>query len=104
MRRLILIYGWEDKEGTASPLDGLGQHVPATVRYAGTRVFGVGDDGLNALLGSAHGSGLAWMMMQRRAVLGWKRVKGVTVWKDEEQPGLSMIFELEARGVGGVRR
>ena len=68
------------------------------------RVFGMGDDGLNALLGSAHGSGLAWMMMQRRAVLGWKRVKGVTVWKDEEQPGLSMIFELEARGVGGVRR
>ncbi|KAK5132248.1 hypothetical protein LTR08_009236 [Meristemomyces frigidus] len=57
------------------------------------RVFGMEEPAAQALLASPHGNGLVWMLVQRRAELGWKRVKSVTLWQD--QMGPSFVFELE---------
>ena len=70
--------------------------------WAQKKVFAAGDTAAQALFGSPHGSGIAWLLMQRRAVLGWKKIKTVTLWQD--QVGPSLIFELEVGTVAAGRR
>jgi hypothetical protein len=49
-----------------------------------------------ALLGSAHGAGPAYLVIQYRAVFGKKRINKIKIWRSENKPVANMLLYMES--------
>ena len=48
------------------------------------------------LLGSSHGAGPAFLVIQYRAVFGKKRINKVKIWRSENTPATNMLLYIES--------
>ncbi|KAK2035172.1 hypothetical protein LX32DRAFT_712909 [Colletotrichum zoysiae] len=59
------------------------------------KVFTMKEDEGAAILGTSHGAGIAWLLIQHKHALGTKTIAEVAVWKDVGSPFYCLRFTIK---------
>ncbi|KAK2001139.1 hypothetical protein LX36DRAFT_570788 [Colletotrichum falcatum] len=63
--------------------------------WTNRKVFSTRDSGGAAILGSTHGAGIAWLLIQHKDTLGIKTITEVAVWKNMGSSYYSLRFTIK---------